>query len=111
MNQTAELKELSEKISTIWNEIILLKTKLTKTNHQSLPADKDPNPANTSPDDGPLSPEIRVLEVNEVELTPEAQNMSTDSSTNRIDEFVNDNDSLNSRFLTNQLPQLVQQNT
>ena len=109
-NQAAELKELSEKISTALNEIFLLKTKLIEKNQCDMPIDdQQPNIVGSLPRDGPISPEIRVVEVDEVELSLESQNMST-SSANTIDEHVNTNDYLNSRVLTNQLPQLVQQN-
>ena len=104
------MKELSGKISTALNEIFLIKTKLIEKNQCDMPVDdQQPNIVGSLPRDGPISPEIRVVEVDEVELSLESQNMST-SSANTIDEHVNTNDYLNSRVPTNQLPQLVQQN-
>ena len=108
IDHTAEIKELSDKISKALNELNLLKTKIANKNQQASPLDGQPNLLHCSRD-VPLSPEVRVVEMDEVQLSPESQNMSTNSA-NTIDDHVDTNDALNSRFLTSQLPQLVHQN-
>ena len=112
-DSAAVIHELSEKISRALVEIADLNTKMENITHtaqyqndvQTSPSPL-PSPGTCLTETTPLSPDIIIVEPVRDQPTPQHHDMST-SSVNTVDEHVENNDDLNSKAQTSQLPQLM----